>query len=123
LQTVTGIITPHRGRGTRLGVPTINLPAPADIPDGVYAGYVQHQSNRYPAAVFVGAAITFGEQDRQIEAHIIDQTITLTGAVTIDLIKCIRPNQRFPNSEQLQQQMQSDIRVIKQCLQELSQNN
>ncbi|HBY73347.1 MAG TPA: bifunctional riboflavin kinase/FAD synthetase, partial [Candidatus Kerfeldbacteria bacterium] len=36
MQTVTGIITPHRGRGTRLGVPTINLPAPADIPDGVY---------------------------------------------------------------------------------------
>lgn len=122
VEEIRGIIIPHRGRGRRLGIPTINLPAPADVGDGIYAGYVLQEQNRYPAAIFVGAAITFAEDIRQIEAHLIDVTTSLSGQVTIELVERIRTNQKFSSPELLLQQIQQDIISIKQCLPELSKN-
>jgi len=122
LPTVTGTITPHTGRGRQLGIPTLNVTAPKDLADGVYAGYVVHEHVRYPAAIFVGAAITFGETTRQVEAHLLDVTVTLTDKITIELLQYLRGKQLFPDAESLQQQMEKDIIAVKQCLPELSQN-
>lgn len=123
MQTVTGVITPHSGRGTQLGVPTVNCTVSDDVPDGVYAGYVVQQQIRYPAAIFVGAAVTFGDEDRQIEAHLLDRTTGVTGQVKFELVQYMRANQKFMNAQALRQQMDQDISAITQCLQELSHNN
>ena len=117
------VIQPHRARGRSLGVPTINVPAPLDIADGVYAGFVKHQGLTFPAAIFVGAAITFGETERQVEAHILDADIDLQGGVVIICQQFIRPNQKFADAAALQTQMQQDIIAIKQCLQASSKNS
>lgn len=117
--TISGTITTQSGRGTKLGVPTINCSAPAGVPDGVYAGYVEHRHITYPAAIFIGAAITFDEVERQVEAHLIDQTISLVGDVTVQVFNFIRPNQKFDTIEALRQQIDQDIKAVKRCLPEL----
>lgn len=121
----SGAIAPHRGRGRQLAVPTLNIAPPAEVPDGIYAGFVLHadlhqQLQRWPAAIFVGAAITFGETERQAEAHILDAAVDMTGTITLELTHFIRPNQQFPDAAALQAQMAWDIAAIKQCLQESS---
>ncbi len=123
----SGTIASHRGRGRQLAVPTLNITPPAEVPDGIYAGFVLHADpqgriQRFPAAIFVGAAITFGETDRQAEAHILDATVDMTGSITLELTHFIRPNQQFADAAALQEQMVWDIQTIKQCLQELSKN-
>lgn len=120
METIRGTVMPHRGRGTKLGVPTLNFPAPLNIQDGVYAGYVVKDQQRHPAAIFVGAAITFHETSRQVEAHVLDRSISLSGKITIELVQWLRGNQKFSSAEVLQKQMQQDIMTIKQCLPELS---
>lgn len=119
---ITGSIRPHRGRGRQLGVPTLNLVAPAKLPDGIYAGFVLHNNQRCPAAIFVGAAITFGETERQVEAHLLDASVDMVGEITVECTHFIRLNQQFAQAEQLQQQMLQDIAEIKLCLQESSGN-
>lgn len=120
---ITGTITPHRGRGTTLGVPTLNFPAPANIPDGIYAGYCLNKQQRWPAAIFVGAAVTFAETERQVEVHILDQSIHITGTISVELITFIRSNQRFEQVDDLKKQMTQDLKQIRQCLLESLPNN
>lgn len=115
LYRMSGEVRAHRGRGRALGVPTLNIAAPDTVPDGVYAGRVVADQRRFPAAVFVGAATTFGETDRQVEAHILDADIDLTGQITVELTHFIRPNQTFADATALQQQMVADLIAIKQC--------
>lgn len=122
LYQISGEVQAHRGRGQQLGVPTVNITAPTEVPDGVYAGWLTHQQHCWPAAIFVGAAITFGETDRQVEAHLLDVEVTLSGTVTLCISEFIRPNQQFPDAASLQRQMILDIEAIRQCLQVSSKN-
>lgn len=127
LHSISGVVVSHRGRGRQLGIPTINVAAPANVPDGIYAGVVFWNTFRFPAAVFVGAAVTFGETERQVEAYLLDtpqaQTVDNWGEVRLELTHFIRPNQKFPDADTLRRQMDQDIIQIRQCLQESSKNN
>lgn len=120
LYSLAGTINSYRGRGTELGFPTLNFPAPPDIQDGVYAGYCLYQQQRLPSAVFVGAAITFGETNRQVEVHILDRSIVITGTIVVKLMKYIRPNHQFNRIADLKKQIEQDLIAIRQCLPELS---
>lgn len=125
IYTVTGTVQAHRGRGTKLGFPTVNLAltASTNIPHGVYAGYVAWPHHRQPAAIFVGPAITFDETDGQIEAYLLDWSGDLSNtAITIELQQWVRENQKFTSASALQQQINLDIKAIRQCLLELSKN-
>lgn len=123
METIRGTVTPHRGRGRQLGFPTANFPAPDQLTDGVYAGYCLYQNQRFPSAIFVGAAITFDETDRQVEVYVLDQAIDMTGPIIVELTQLIRPNRHFAESAELKQQIEEDIVLIRQCLQELLHNN
>lgn len=123
LYRIIGKIHPHRGRGRGLGVPTVNIPVSTDVPDGVYAGWLQYGTHRWPAAIFVGAAVTFGETERQAEAHVLGGVVDPQGEVTFLLAQFIRANQQFANAADLQRQMTIDIEIIQQCLLELSKNS
>ena len=118
---VKGKIKSHRGRGTKLGYPTINLPLTSDIKHGVYAGYVRYNCTPLPAAIFVGPALSFNETEPQVEAHLLDWSGDfLAQPVVIEAVSFIRDNKKFESAEALQQQIADDISRIRVCLQESS---
>ena len=65
-------------RGREIGYPTANigLDPLATIPaDGVYAGWLSVDDQRWPAAISIGTNPTFpGVRGRQVEAYALDQT-------------------------------------------------
>ncbi len=73
---IRGQITHGAGRGAGIGVPTANLDEiDTMIPaDGVYAvhAYLDGTGPPLPSACNIGPNPTFGEQDRKVEAHLID---------------------------------------------------
>ena len=75
---VEGIVVHGEKRGRLIGYPTANLGYSATmntIPsDGIYAGWLEVESNRWPAAISIGTNPTFaGERTRQVEAYALDQ--------------------------------------------------
>jgi riboflavin kinase/FMN adenylyltransferase len=65
-------------RGRTIGYPTANigLSEHATIPaDGVYAGWLEVGTDRWPAAISIGTNPTFpGVRGRQVEAYALDQS-------------------------------------------------
>jgi riboflavin kinase/FMN adenylyltransferase len=104
------------GRGRQIGVPTANLGhdgqlAPAE---GVYAARCTIGGATYPTAVSIGHLPTFGDNVRQVEAHLIgfagdlyDQTIR------VEFIDWIREQRKFDGLEPLKARIASDIESAK----------
>ena len=76
--TLEGIVVHGEKRGREIGYPTANLGLSGNwtIPaDGIYAGWLEVESQRWPAAISIGTNPTFeGIRTRQIEAYALDQT-------------------------------------------------
>jgi riboflavin kinase/FMN adenylyltransferase len=73
----TGIIEHGLKIGRSIGFPTANMSREAEgyLPlDGVYAGWLYVDAERYPAALSVGINETFQAVPRLVEAHVIDRT-------------------------------------------------
>lgn len=117
-------------RGTKLGVPTINLQVPPafDYEYGIYAGRIGLASIHtnvctwYPAAIHFGCKPTFAETDVTLEINIIDiepQTIIQYNPKNIHfcLIKKIREILSFDTPAQLVKQIHVDISHIRSLLQ------
>ncbi len=73
-----GIVIHGEKRGREIGYPTANLGYSAStntVPgDGIYAGWLEVESTRWPAAISIGTNPTFeGERSRQVEAYALDQ--------------------------------------------------
>lgn len=107
---VRGRVGRGRGRGTRLGFPTINIMAPPGklLPlDGVYKVrvFIDHDQPGHPAALFC--------QHDLLEAHLIGFSGDLYGRdVTISFIERIRSIEQFTDDRQLAQAIAGDIRRI-----------
>jgi len=91
---------PRRSAGAGLGFPTANLDGiDTLIPgDGVYAAQalLDGQGAPIPTACHVGPNVTFGEQMRKVEAHLIDFAGDLYGrTVHLDVLDQIRPSRKF----------------------------
>ena len=75
---LSGPVVHGEKRGREIGYPTANigLEKLATIPaDGVYAGWLTVEDQRWPAAISIGTNPTFaGVRGRQVEAYAIDQT-------------------------------------------------
>ena len=75
---LSGPVVHGEKRGREIGYPTANigLEKLATIPaDGVYAGWLTVENQRWPAAISIGTNPTFaGVRGRQVEAYAIDQT-------------------------------------------------
>ncbi|MFW6060694.1 MAG: riboflavin biosynthesis protein RibF [Phycisphaeraceae bacterium] len=114
-------------RGRTIGVPTVNLdnaPLREQLvpPDGVYAGTVElHPDHdlpgpRHAAALSIGAKPTFGDAPVTVEAHLLDFDGDLYGrTVTVRFARWLRAQERFPNLESLQAQLQRDIAHTRWC--------
>ncbi len=105
----SGKVFRHLGRGKDLGYPTANIHIDPDTPEGIYVGYARITDKSYPALVFVGRPLTFGETDKKAEVYILDfdQDIYEMN-VEVSAIKKLRENLKFDSQEALIAQMQQD---------------
>jgi riboflavin kinase/FMN adenylyltransferase len=108
-------------RGRELGYPTANLSPELEgfIPaDGVYAAWLTVGDARYGAAVSIGNNPTFeGVPEKQIEAHVLDETLDLYGAVVeLAFVDYIRPMNKFDGVDALIRQMGLDEEKIRAIL-------
>jgi riboflavin kinase/FMN adenylyltransferase len=105
------VVEGHR-RGAKLGVPTANLCCIDQLipADGVYAGRTLVDGKTYSAAVSIGKAPTFGDEQRQVEAHLIGFSGDLYGrTMQLELLDWIRDQMRFPGIEKLKEQIARDV--------------
>jgi riboflavin kinase/FMN adenylyltransferase len=105
------VIQGHQ-RGRTIGIPTANLDCGNLIvpADGVYAGRCVIDSRTYPAALSIGTMPTFGKNQRQVEAHLIDFTGDLYGQhLRVEVIDWVRDQRKFKGIEALKSQMARDL--------------
>jgi len=108
-----GSVESGAGRGTPIGFPTANVRPPAGMSapaDGVYVIRVQHEGRRWDGVANLGGRPTFNEQERIIEAHLLDFTGNLRGeTIIIEFLKRLRSVQAFPSLEALVSQIHADV--------------
>jgi riboflavin kinase/FMN adenylyltransferase len=104
-------------RGRQLGYPTANLSSELEglVPaDGVYAALATVDGRTMPAAASIGNNPTFvGVPDKQVEAHILDETLDLYGKMLeVSFVQYIRGMAKFDSVDALVAQMRDDeVRV------------
>jgi riboflavin kinase/FMN adenylyltransferase len=99
-------------RGRTIGVPTANLACEGQLVpgEGVYAGRCELDGRTYPAAVSIGTMPTFGQNRRQIEAHLVGFDGDLYGReIEVELVDWTRKIQRFSGVDMLKRQLDADI--------------
>ncbi len=109
---LAGPVQPGHARGRSLGFPTANLKCDDQfIPaDGVYAARTTIAGKDFPVALSIGTMPTFGENPRQIEAHIIGFSGDLYGqTLSVDLLDWIREQRIYSAIEPLKIQIEKDI--------------
>jgi riboflavin kinase/FMN adenylyltransferase len=115
-----GKVVRSSGRGRRLGFPTANLKVPPGLclPKlGIYAGYLNFDGERRPAAISVGTNPTFGKNPLSVEAYVLDFEGDLGGReVALDLVAWIRDEEAFPDPETLAQAISSDVTQTRRLL-------
>lgn len=113
---VVGVVAHGRGVGGTLGVPTANLvhdPAVALPAPGVYSAWAHLGSERFPAAVSVGAPASFPDAPPALEAHLIGFAGDVCGdTVAIDFVDRVRDQRPFPSLEALSAAIADDVALI-----------
>ncbi len=109
-----GVVTHGAGRGAGLGFPTANLDEiDTLIPlDGVYAARASVEGfvGSHAAACHIGPNVSFGEQIRKVEVHLLDFSGDLYGRrMEIDLHKPLRGTRRFAGIDDLLEQIGQDV--------------
>ncbi|PIU77856.1 MAG: FMN adenylyltransferase [Candidatus Moranbacteria bacterium CG_4_10_14_3_um_filter_44_15] len=106
---ISGKVIQGRGKGKKLGFPTINIELNEKIGSGVYAGKVNIDNKEYKAGVFINNRGTL------LGAHIIGFSGDLYGEeIEIEIGEKIREVMKFDSDQDLRQQIKSDIEKI--CL-------
>jgi riboflavin kinase/FMN adenylyltransferase len=109
-------------RGRTIGFPTANLAVSPErlLPsNGVYATFVQimGEKNRYPSATNIGVRPSFGEQERTVEAHILNFNRNIYNEfVTVEFVDRLRPEKKFNGVEELVSQIKKDAAQAKELL-------
>jgi riboflavin kinase/FMN adenylyltransferase len=100
-------------RGHKLGFPTANIGVPPNLvipPNGVYACFACVDDQRRPAVTNIGVRPTFTEQERTIEAHLLDFDADLYGrTLRLELVEFQRPEMRFDGIAALIAQISADV--------------
>jgi riboflavin kinase/FMN adenylyltransferase len=107
-----GVVIEGHHRGRSIGIPTANLRCDDQmIPaDGVYAGRCEIDGALYSAAVSIGKTPTFGDEPRQVEAHLIGYDGDLYGrTIHVALLDWLRDQIRFPGVDRLKAQIALDV--------------
>jgi riboflavin kinase/FMN adenylyltransferase len=109
----SGIPFKDRGIGKKLGFPTINLKVVGDklLPNGVYISLISQKNCVYPSITNIGSRLTFNIGDRIIpETHILNfESVWEKTLTRVTLIKKIRNDKKFKNSEELKVKIKRDV--------------
>ncbi len=121
----SGVVQRGVGRGRELGVPTINLamedPRKLLPPDGVYAVWVEWRRGRHGGMLNLGPRPTFGDMERQMEAHLFDFDGSLYGQlVKVEFVDRLRSVERFASPEALRDQLTADRQAAERALTEVT---
>ena len=116
-----GVIEHGLKLGRQLGFPTANMSRDAEgyLPvDGVYAGYLYADGQRFDAALSVGINETIQAVPRLIEAHVLDRSdLDLYGkVVTLEYVSYLRPALKFDGIEPLIAAIKQDCDSIREML-------
>ena len=114
---LTGEVVHGKGLGRTVGMPTANLLVIEDeLPEaGVYAGIVEVEGNQYKAVTNIGKRPSV-DRDHQItvESFIMDFEGDLYGKqMKLELVKYLRPVQKFSGLEGVLEQVKKDIAEAK----------
>ncbi len=113
---VFGPVIKGHGRGKRLGIPTANIGAEAELLpcDGVYAGEVVIEDDPLPAMVNVGANPTFDDMHQSVEACILDFDKDIYGKeLELRFRQRVRSEIKFPGPDELVAQIEKDKKSIR----------
>ncbi len=111
---IRGHVVHGAARGAGLGFPTANVDeVDTLIPaDGVYAAlaFIDGQGAAHPAATHIGPNVSFGEQDRKVESHLIDFSGDLYGrSIELEILSQLRPSRKFSGLDDLLEQIRDDV--------------
>jgi riboflavin kinase/FMN adenylyltransferase len=111
---ISGTVVKGDERGRTIGFPTANLDIKEEqaVPaGGVYAGWAQVGSDRYPSVANIGVRPTFdGIGKMTIEAHLLDYSGDLYGQeISLSFTERLRDEKKFSGIEELVSQIQRDI--------------
>jgi riboflavin kinase/FMN adenylyltransferase len=121
IHTSMGVIEHGLKIGRSIGFPTANMARDCEgyLPlDGVYAGWLVVDGQRYPAAHSVGINETFQAVPRLVESHVLDRKdIDLYDkVVTLEFIDFIRPAAKFNGVEDLVEEINRDLDKVRRIL-------
>lgn len=119
--TIRGTVVHGDARGRDLGFPTANLGGEVEglrPGEGVYAGWVVVRGERHPAAISVGANVTFDPAgEPRVEAFLIDFAGDLYDEpVEVCFVQRLRGMIAFANVDALIAQMHADVREAREIL-------
>jgi riboflavin kinase/FMN adenylyltransferase len=113
---LTGEIHPGTGNGRQLVVPTLNLATQQELlpKNGVYSSESVVNGKVYQSVTNIGVRPTFGGQQLAVESHLFDFSDTITaGAMEVRFKSRLRDERKFPNIDELRQQVLMDIEAAK----------
>jgi riboflavin kinase/FMN adenylyltransferase len=116
---LSGRVIRGHGRGKKLGIATANLDCDDQLipADGVYAARCDIDGKNYSVALSIGITPTFEENQRQVEAHLLDFDGDLYNrTIHIELIDWLRDQLRFSDVEALKSQIARDIGATRKTL-------
>ncbi|MGM3306804.1 bifunctional riboflavin kinase/FAD synthetase [Anabaena sp. WFMT] len=125
--TLTGVVIPGQHLGRTIGFPTANLQLPKDkfLPlQGVYAVRViilnetpENLPTQNLGVMNIGNRPTVNGTHSSVEVHLLDWFGDLYGKnLVVQLVKFLRPEQKFPALEALKTQIQLDCTVAREIL-------
>lgn len=117
-----GVVVSGQKLGRELGFPTINVvcSSPQCLPlDGIYGGWCETLTGKFPAANAIGFRPTVAGTDRTVEAYLLDfPGSSLYGtAVELGFAFRVRDETAFDTIEQLKSAMARDVEEVRSKLQ------
>ena len=110
---LSGPVVPGRQLGRTIGIPTANLTIPDGVlipKRGVYATRVTVDGKTYPAVTNIGTRPTVAGDSVTVESYLLDFSGDLYGKeIAVAFHKFLRPEQKFPSLEDLQQEIRKNI--------------
>jgi riboflavin kinase/FMN adenylyltransferase len=118
-----GRVVHGQGRGAGLGFPTVNLNVSSGqaLPsDGVYATLANVAGKVFASVTNVGKNPTFGQNERTIEAYLLDFHRDLyRHEVRIDFVRRLRKEIKFADADHLKSQIEKDVQHTREVLRDL----
>jgi riboflavin kinase/FMN adenylyltransferase len=114
---LAGPVVKGHQRGRTIGIPTANLECRDQVipADGVYVARATVDGTTYPVALSIGTMPTFGENARQVEAHLIGYAGDLYGrTLDVAVVDWVREQWKFKGLDALKARMARDLDVVRE---------